>query len=435
MGADILRRTSRAGAGLFALALLIGALPGTTLAQSTPASGQPPNAAAAGSPPEALLPEPRIIDRTITFAEQTLRIGEGGQPKNGFYPELSNMVTGSGWISLGPGYRHTLFGDRAFVDASTALSWRSYKMAQARFELTTLADGHVVLGSQARWQDLTQVTFFGEGADAPEASRSEYRIKSTNIVGYTTVRPATWLSIGGRVGWLDRPSILAPAGSFKRGNPDAKEMFPEDIVYAVPEQPRFTHGELSIAADTRDHRSHPTRGGLYRGAWSRYSDRDSGTFSFHRYEAEGAQFLPVADARVVFALHGWLVASDTAAGEVIPFYLMPGLGGHNTLRAYTDYRFHDRNLIIVTAESRVALFTHLDAALFVDAGNVAARVADLNLDKRGYGAGLRLHTTDATFARFDVAHGAEGWRLLLRLNDPLHLSRLSKRTAVVPFVP
>jgi outer membrane protein assembly factor BamA len=212
-------------------------------------------------------------------------------------------------------------------------------------------------------------------------------------------------------------------------------MFPQDAVYSVAEQPRFVHGELSIATDTRDHRSHPTQGGLYRGAWSRYADRDTGTFTFNRFDAEGAQFLPVADARVVFALHGWLVASDTAAGEVLPFYLMPSLGGHNSLRAYTDFRFHDRNLIVVNAESRVALFTHLDAALFVDAGNVAARVADLNLDKRGYGAGLRLHTADSTFARFDVAHGAEGWRLLLRLNDPLHLSRLSRRTAAVPFVP
>jgi hypothetical protein len=418
------------------LLLLLGALPGTTLAQSAPASGPRPNAGAStGSDPEGLLPEPWIIDSAIAFARQTLHVGESGPPRNGFYPELSNMPTGSGWISLGPGYRQWLFDDRAFVDASTALSWRSYKMAQARFELPKLAGGHVVLGSQARWQDLTQVTFFGDGADTPDVNRSEYRIKSTNVVGYTAVRPTAWLSVGGRVGWLDRPSILAPAGSFKRGNPDAREMFPEDIVYSVAEQPRFVHGELSIAADTRDHRSHPTRGGVYRGAWSRYSDRDTGTFSFQRYEAEGAQFLPVADSRVVFALHGWLVASDTAEGEVIPFYLLPSLGGANTVRAYTDYRFHDRNVIVVNAESRVALFTHVDAALFVDAGNVAPRVADLNLDKRGYGVGLRVHTSESTFARFDVAHGEEGWRLLLRLNDPLHLSRLSRPTAAVPFVP
>jgi hypothetical protein len=66
---------------------------------------------------------------------------------------------------------------------------------------------------------------------------------------------------------------------------------------------------------------------------------------------------------------------------------------------------------------------------------VAPRFADLDLGKRSYGAGLRVHSRRATFARFDVAHSAEGWRVLLRMNDPLHLSRLSKRMATLPFVP
>ena len=62
-------------------------------------------------------------------------------------------------------------------------------------------------------------------------------------------------------------------------------------------------------------------------------------------------------------------------------------------------------------------------------------VADLNLDKRSYGAGLRLHSRESTFARVDIAHGAEGWRFMLRLSDPLQLKRLTRRTAPVPFVP
>jgi hypothetical protein len=66
---------------------------------------------------------------------------------------------------------------------------------------------------------------------------------------------------------------------------------------------------------------------------------------------------------------------------------------------------------------------------------VAPRVGDLNLDKTALGVGLRMHTRQSTFARFDIAHGEEGWRLLFRTNDPLHLSRLSQRTAPVPFAP
>jgi hypothetical protein len=79
--------------------------------------------------------------------------------------------------------------------------------------------------------------------------------------------------------------------------------------------------------------------------------------------------------------------------------------------------------------------THLDFAVFADAGNVARDVRDLNLDKRSYGAGFRLHTRRETFALVDVATGDEGWRVMFRLHDPLRLARLNRRALVVPFVP
>jgi hypothetical protein len=130
-----------------------------------------------------------------------------------------------------------------------------------------------------------------------------------------------------------------------------------------------------------------------------------------------------------------VVASDVPAGHEIPFYLLPSLGGHNTIRDYADYRFHDRNLAVVNAESRWGIFTHVDATLFFDAGNVAPRAADLNLDKTSWGAGVRLHTDRMTFARIEVAHGAEGWEFVFRTSDPLRLSRLTRRVAAIPFVP
>ena len=115
--------------------------------------------------------------------------------------------------------------------------------------------------------------------------------------------------------------------------------------------------------------------------------------------------------------------------------MLPSLGGGNTLRGYHDYRFHDRDLLVVNAESRWALFTHVDAAAFVDAGNVAARVSDLNLDKTSYGGGLRVHSRSATFARLDVAHSREGWLVFLKLSDPFRLNRRALRSTVIPFVP
>jgi len=352
------------------------------------------------------------VERAVLFMDRHFASGE---VSNGFYVDFANIIPGSGWISGGPGYRQWLSKDRVFVDSSAAISWRGYKTAQARFELPRLARSRLSIGSQFRWQDFTQVDYFGEGPDGPEANRGEYHLRSQNLVGYLTVRPRKWLGIGAEIGWLE-PSI-------------------RESTFAVANQPTFVHTEASVTADTRDFPGHPTRGSLVRAAASNFSDHDSGVFSFNRYEAEAAHFLPFAASRFVVAVHGWLVASDTTEGRFVPFYLQPSLGGHNSLRGYADYRFHDRNMLVLNAEARVPMTTHVDAAVFVDAGNVAARVGDLDFEKRSYGAGLRLHTRRQTFARFDVARSGEGWQFVFRLSDPLNLARLSRRTAPVPFVP
>jgi hypothetical protein len=399
-----------------------------TLAAVT-ANAQPQAGARTG-----VLPEPAVIRKSIDLAIRT--IGQGSDTeKSGFYPEMANMITGAGWISGGPGYRQWLLGDRLFLDGSAAVSWRLYRMAQARAELTNLARGRIVVGTQARWQDATQITWFGEGPASRETDRSEYRLTSTDIAGYAALRPARWLSIGGSAGWLAAPRLREPGGAFQRGYPDAGAVFPADPVFARAEQPSYAHGEASITADTRDHRSHPSRGGVFRAAWSRYADRANGAFTFDRYEAEAAAFVPLAASRVVVALRGWTIGSSTASGRTVPLYLLPSLGGGTTLRGDADYRFHDRNVALVNAEGRVALFAHVDAAVFADAGSVAPRWSLLGLSRRSYGAGLRLHTGPSTLVRLDVAHGAEGWRVLLRTSDALHLSRLSRHTAALPFVP
>ena len=411
-------RRQHASAGRFVLAAVL------VTAFADPARAQAPSGTS-----EGLLAEPAIIERAVVFVDR--RQGNG-EFRNGFYPNLWNMIPGAGWISVGPGYRRWYAKDQVFVDASAGVSWRGYKTAQAKFELPKIASSRVVLGSQVAWNDFTQVNYFGDGPDARLQNRSEYRIRSQNLVGYVTVKPAEWVGIGAQIGWL-RPSILPRAGWFESDRPDTRQVFPGDPVFASANQPTFLQREVSVSADTRDFPLHPTRGGLYRAAAARYADAED-AFSFRRYEAEGAHFLPLG-AKFVVALHGWLAASDPGEGQAVPFYLQPSLGGHNTLRSYPDYRFHDRNLVVINAEGRIAAMAHVDAAVFFDAGNVAPRLGDLNLDKRSYGAGLRLHTRRQTFARLDVARGSEGWRLVFRVTDPLDLSRVSRRLVAAPFVP
>jgi hypothetical protein len=388
----------------------------------------------AQEPPPALLPEPHLITKAVERVAG-FNAPETTAPRDGFYAHTGQMITGAGWISLGPGFRRHFLDDAAVVELSTALSWRGYKMAQARAELPALAGNRFVIGSQVRWSDLTQITYFGRGPNVAESQRSDYRLQTTDSVLYTAVRPGRHVSLTGGVGWLTRPGISSSAGPFDRDLPDTFLLFASEPGALHLRQPRFLHGDLAFATDTRDEPRHPSRGGLYRAAWSGFSDLEDGEFTFDRYELEGAHFVPLWAGRMVVALHGWGVFTSTAEGREVPFYLLPSLGGHNTLRGYTDYRFHDRNLLAVNVESRWPLFRHLDAAVFADAGNVAASAGDLGLARTSYGTGVRLHSGSSTIARFDLAKSDEGWHFTFRLNDPLRLSRITRRTAAIPFAP
>ena len=413
-------------AASIALLLAVTAPSARAQGRSQPA----PDAASSASQASGLFSEPSSLTRAINFVDS--EVDQRGS-RDGFYPDFGNMITGAGWISAGPGYRHHFWNERALVDGSAAISWRVYKMAQARFELNDLAREHLTVGSQVRWQDLTQVNYFGLGPDSLESQQSEFRLKSTNVVGYAVVQANRWLAIGGNVGWLHQPTLSASTGPFDGNFPDTRQLFSGDPGTGQPVS--FGHGSASVTVDTRDRPGHPTSGGLYRAVAATYSDRDLGQFSFRRYEAEGLQIVPVIGSNWTLALHGWLVASDTSSSNNVPFYMTPSLGGQDTLRSYRDYRFHDRDLLVANVESRWALSRDIEAAAFFDAGNVAPRVGDLNLDKTSYGVGVRVHSRTSNLGRLDVGHGREGWRVFLRINDPFLFKRVSQRTAVIPFVP
>jgi hypothetical protein len=322
-------------------------------------------------------------------------------------------------------------GGRMFVETSAAVSWRFAKMAQVRLEAPAIAGGPVTVGGQVKWQDLTQLTFFGEGPESDVLARSEYRLQSTAAFGYVAVRLAPGLVAHGRAGWLSRPELGEPAGTFQRGFPPTRQVFASDPVFARAQQPSFLHGELALVFDRRDAPGHPTRGGVYRGSWARYAERDAGDFRFDRFEAEGAHFVPLAGGLLVLSGHGWI--AGTSGDGHVPFYLQPNLGGNAGLRGYANYRFHDRSLMLANVEARLALFPHADLALFADAGSVAARVGDLNLSRRSYGAGLRLHTGHTTLVRFDAGRSVEGWRFLFSATEPFRFKRATPRLSVVPF--
>ena len=422
-------RLARDDALIVVAALLAALAPHDAFAQAPAAQPSSP-------PADAYFPEPEFISNPVNRAINLFGEGDDTQ-KNGFYPEFSNMNTGAGWISVGPGYRRYVFNDRVVLDGSAAVSWHLYTMLQGRIEAPSLFDDRLTAGVQSMWQDQTQVNYFGPGPDSLEEDRSQYRLTETDTVGYATYHATDKIDVDGGFGLLYHPNPDSASGTFKPDLPNTLVLFAGQPGTVGP-QPNFLHGEAALTYDSRDHKNHPTSGSLYRAALTSYWDQGSGVsgdFSYREYQAEGLRIVPITGKRWLLALRGWLVLTGIPSGNEIPIYLQPSIGGNNTLRSYHSYRFHGDNALTVNAESRWAIFEHVDLAAFVDAGDVGGSFSDLNLDKRSYGGGVRLHSTKLTLARADVAWGGDGWAVWVRTTDPLRLGRISRRIADVPFAP
>jgi hypothetical protein len=387
------------------------------LAEERAAKAQEPETPASGA---------SWLERTFSWGEAKLQNASG--PQEGLYPELGGMIPGSG-ISVGPGYRHRLFND-AIVDASAAVSWHQYTMLRSRLEVPQLFTEHLSAGTELKYQDFTQVNFFGIGGGSSKANQTNYRLTDMDVLGFAAFRPNGWLSVSGRAGALRRVGVAAGTSTL---SPSTGDRFDDVSAPGLTRQPGFLHADVSVDVDTQDVPGYPTSGGRYRLSYASFHDQDYSQYSFRRLDADAAEYIPLLRKSWVLALRGRAVLTQTAAGQDVPFYMLPTLGGTNTLRGFLDYRFRDRDLLLFNAEYRWPFFRALDGALFYDTGTVAPSAQALSMRNAhsDYGAGVRLHSTTHTLLRVDVARSAEGNRVFFSFPAPLSAPSRS----VVPYAP
>jgi outer membrane protein assembly factor BamA len=369
---------------------------------------------------------PGRLSRAVAWTEAKAD-GAAGAP-DGFYPEFGGLIGGSG-ASVGPGYRRYLSRDRLLVDVSGAVSWRRYQMLQGHIEWPRGIGERVSLGANVKYQDFTQINFFGVGSDTLKADQTDYRLKYLDAGGFGTLHAKSWLTVTGRAGVMRRADISRGTSTL---HPSTEERFDEQSAPGLTNQPNYVHADLAIEADTRDAPGYPSSGGRYRASLAAFHDRDFSRYSFRRVEIEAAHYLPITGHSVA-AIRGRVDVSQTAAGQQVPFFLLPALGGTQTLRGYSDYRFRDRDLLLVNAEYRWRVARALDAAIFYDAGAVAPAAAAVSMStwKKDYGVGVRMHSKTHLLMRLDVARGNEGTRAAVSFTPPLSFSRRS----VAPYVP
>lgn len=337
-------------------------------------------------------------------------------PHNGFYIQYgyTGKPVGSG-IAFGGGWRHDLFDRHARIVLEAGASFRNYRMVRADFSLPYLADETFEIGVEGSYRVHPQEDFYGTGFFTQQDFRTAFRYEAPGVEGRAMVKPVPWFNAGVRLGYLD---VEVGRGTDRRF-PSIEERFDALDIPGLLDQPSYLYGDLFATLDTRDSPGN-ARAGQYVGVrWRRYHDRDLNRFDFDSLDLDVQQFIPIFDKKRVFAMRAQLMTTTAGDGHEVPFYFQPTLGGSDTLRSYADFRFRDRNVLVVNLEYRWEAFSGLDMALFSDFGEASPEFDQLdNGDLRGaYGLGFRFNTNKAVFLRFDVAAGgSEGIRTFFKFS-------------------
>lgn len=323
--------------------------------------------------------QPDRLQRALDYVEdRALHV----LTRDGFHPKLGSLTTGSGF-ALGVGYRSREIFDRYGIgEVWAAGSFKKYWALQARAAFPDLAGGRVMTEAVADLREYPEEAFFGLGPDSRRADFTEFALRTREVSGRLGVRPIRPITVGG---------TLSAVSARTDATTDT-----------------FLRTGTFVEVDYRD-QLNARRGGWYRLDVSHFNDRDGLGQSFTRADLDLRQYFGFLADRRVIALRGFVsTAEPSRGGAGIPFYLMPTLGGNDSLRGFRNYRFRGPHALLLQAEYRWELWSGLDAALFSDAGKVALERADLNFSRleTDYGFGFRFNTRDGVILRVDAAFGS-----------------------------
>jgi hypothetical protein len=273
-----------------------------------------------------------------------------------------------------------------------------------------------------RAREMTRLDFYGTGTATRRDDRTTFRFSDRTAGGLASVRFPAFdvLAVGGRVEGL-WPDI----GSGKNADyPSIEDRFTERDARGLTVQPSFSAYTVFVNGNYPGGNALGRYGVDLQVAYSHYQDHDQGLYDFGRVNVESQQRIPGIRPSHKLTLHQWWSTTNTESGSAVPFYLQHTLGGAGavrpyneeiigsdatkaTLRGFQDLRFRGPHLLLLQAEYRFKITGPIDATVFMDAGKITARRADLDFSdmKKDFGFSLSFMTINATAIRVDVGGG------------------------------
>jgi hypothetical protein len=390
-------------------ALTVGSV--ASAAAQSPPSAEPEGAqsAPAGSRQAAIEQEqaskatnlqPYKPNRVERLFQRFDTIIEGATPQ--WHPFFDSAYSGGGF-TLGLG-KATYVSGYNYLDVRGSYSIAGYKRAEAEFVAPRLFNRRGKLSVLGGWREATQVGFYGIGTDTSKDDRTNYLFRQPYGSALLTLFPTRKVLMLRGGAELSRWSQEPGEGTF----PSVETKYTPATLPGLGAEVTYLHTEGTIGLDSRTSPGYTRRGAYLGASLHDYNDRDK-DFGFQMAEYEGIAHLPILREAWVLSFRGRVQTAFDKDGQQTPFFMLPALGGGSTLRAYSSWRFRDKNSLLLQGEWRIMVNRYLDMAFFYDTGKVVARTSDLDLDglKHDYGIGFRFHGPFATPLRVEFSHSRE----------------------------
>ncbi len=363
--------------------------------------------------------ESPLVQQVSSLVERGLLEGaQTGQGANGWQFILGGMRSGQG-MTVGLGYRRSdLWHDQLGFRTTFRGTIKLASLVDFQLTFPKLQTERAFLNFYAKYENSPQIDFYGKGPDSSEGDRTSYRLETFGFDVNAGYRLFRYLGLG-----ITGVLVNEHTGPGTRGGvPSTDEVFDPP---GLEEDTHFAGAGGFMFLDYLDLPQGPRSGGLYGARVRHFADLGLEKFSFRQLDFEAQQYIPYFNKTRVIALRAVATFTFENSGNVIPFYAQPKLGGNDSLRGFERYRFYDKHALLLTAEHRWHAFSGLDMAIFVDAGKVASRKADVDftgLEVSG-GFGFRFKLKEAYFMRIDFAGGREGFRFRWTFSDIFKLRR------------
>ena len=385
------------GAALLAAATMLVVVPGQAIAQETRTEiirQEQADKLRTVTPPEPNRAE-KLVQRLEDWGWLT------GEPR-GVYPLLDSVYPGGGFAA-GLGARKP-FGDDGALSVIGAYSINSFWRAQTDVALPSFASNRGRLSLTAGYLDAPDVKYYGIGQNSDKDHKTFFGYTRYEGGGRLDFDASRYVSVAGGVKYIDVTTDSGATG------PSLDERFsPADSPGLELDQFKYINSTARAVVDWRRQLGYSGSGGLYRVQFDDFRESDNDRYSFRSLEAEVTQLIPLMRANWVIALRGLTTITDIDATEGVPYFMLPSVGGGKTLRGFPDFRFRDRNRLVLNAELRWTPARFLDMAVFYDAGKVTARRGDLDFRdlEDSYGIGMRIIGLKGYAFKVEVAHSRE----------------------------